>query len=233
MKRSEVNRSIYEAGSFFRSHQFALPPFAHWNPQDWQALGVEVDEIRRQKLGWDVTDFNSGRFEEIGLTAFTLRNGGRSVGAGHKSYAEKILFIRQNQVTPFHRHFVKTEDIINRSAANGGLLVVQLYNAGPDESFAQTEVHISCDGAVRTISAGGSVILGPGESLTVTPDLYHSFYAAEGPALIGEVSSVNDDENDNCFHVPIPRYSSIQEDELPFRLLCHEYPVASSCVGMR
>jgi hypothetical protein len=195
-------------------------------------LGPEVDEIRQRKLGWDVTDFNSGRFEEIGLTAFTLRNGTRSVGIRHKPYAEKILFVRQNQVTPFHRHFVKTEDIINRSAADGGLLVIQLYNAGPDESLAQTPVRVSCDGAVRTIAAGGSVTLGPGESLTVTPDLYHSFYAAEGPALIGEVSSVNDDEKDNRFHVDIPRYSSIQEDELPLRLLCHEYPVAG-CASMR
>jgi hypothetical protein len=195
-------------------------------------LGPEVDEIRQRRLGWDVTDFNSGRFEEIGLTAFTLRNGGRSVGGGQKCYAEKILFIRQNQWTPLHRHFVKTEDIINRSTANGGLLVVQLYNAGPDESLAQTPVRVSCDGAVRTISAGGSVILGPGESITVTTDLYHSFHAADGPALIGEVSSVNDDDSDNRFHAPIPRYSSIQEDELPFRLLCHEYPLAG-CASMR
>jgi D-lyxose ketol-isomerase len=227
MKRSQVNQSIYEAESFFRQHHFALPPFAHWTPQDWEMLGPEVDEIRERRLGWDVTDFNSGRFEEIGLTAFTLRNGKRSVGAGQKSYAEKILFIRQNQVTPFHRHFVKTEDIINRCAVNGGLLVVQLYNAGPNESFAQTPVRVSCDGMVKTLAAGGSVVLGPGESLTVTPDLYHSFHAVEGPALIGEVSSANDDDNDNRFHVAIPRYSSIQEDELPSRLLCNEYPIAS------
>jgi D-lyxose ketol-isomerase len=32
--------------------------------------------------------------------------------------------------------------------------------------------------------------------------------------------------------VAIPRYSSIQEDELPLRLLCNEYPIAS-CASMR
>jgi D-lyxose ketol-isomerase len=232
MKRSEVNRRIYDADSFFRNHHFALPLFARWTPQDWETLGPEVDEIRQRRLGWDVTDFNSGRFEEIGLTAFTLRNGSCSVGIGHRPYAEKILFVRQNQITPLHRHFVKTEDIINRSAGNGGSLVVQLYNAGSNESLAQTPVRVSCDGMVRTIPAGAAVILGPGESVTVTPNLYHSFYAAEAPALIGEVSSVNDDENDNLFHVAIPRYSSIQEDEAPFRLLCHEYPHAG-CASMR
>jgi D-lyxose ketol-isomerase len=221
MKRSEINRSIYEADSFFRSHHFALPPFARSTPQDWETFGAEADEIRQRRLGWDVTDFGSGRFAEVGLTAFTLRNGG-----GHRPYAEKILFVRQNQVTPLHRHFVKVEDIINRSVANGALLVVQLYNAGPDESLAQTPVRVSSDGTVRTIAAGASLILQPGESVTVTPDLYHSFYAAEAPALIGEVSSVNDDDNDNRFYTAIPRYSSVQEDELPFRLLCHEYPLA-------
>jgi D-lyxose ketol-isomerase len=232
MKRSEVNRSINEADSFFRNHHFALPPFARWTPQDWETLGPEVDEIRERRLGWDVTDFTSGRFEEIGLTAFTLRNGGHSVGTGHKPYAEKIIFVRQNQVTPLHRHFVKTEDIINRSVTNGALLVVQLYNAGTDESLAQTPVSVSCDGTVRTISAGGFVTLQPGESVTVTPNLFHSFYAAEAPALIGEVSSVNNDDNDNLFHAAIPRYSSIEEDLPPFRLLCHEYPLVG-CKSLR
>jgi D-lyxose ketol-isomerase len=232
MKRSEVNRYIYEADSFFRQHHFALPPFAHWTLRNWETLGPEADEIRERRLGWDVTDFNSGRFEEIGLTAFTLRNGGRSREIGHRSYAEKVLFIRQNQLTPLHRHFVKTEDIINRSSTTGGLLVVQLYNAGPDESLAQTPVSISCDGVAKTLLAGGSVVLGPGESLTVTPNLYHSFYATEGPALIGEVSSVNDDDSDNRFYTPLSRYSSIQEDEASFRLLCKEYPVAS-CASAR
>lgn len=226
MKRSEVNRYICEADSFFRQHHFALPPFAHWSLRDWETLGPEVDEIRERRLGWDVTDFNSGKFEEIGLTAFTLRNGGRSGERAHKPYAEKILFIRQNQLTPLHRHFVKTEDIINRSSTSGGVLVVQLYNAGPDETLAQTPVSISGDGVTRTHPAGGSAVLGPGESLTVTPNLYHSFYAAEGPALVGEVSSVNNDDSDNRFYIPLSRYSSIQEDELPFRLLCNEYPIA-------
>jgi D-lyxose ketol-isomerase len=228
MKRSDVNRYISQASSFFRENHFALPPFADWTPKEWDELGPEADEIRLRRLGWDVTDFNSGKFEETGLTAFTLRNGGHSGAACHKPYAEKILFIRKDQVTPFHRHFVKKEDIINRGSTAGGLLVVQLYNANPDESFARTPVSFVGDGVVRYVPAGGRVVLGPGESLTLTPNIYHSFYASDAPALMGEVSSVNDDDTDNHFYTPLARYSSIQEDELPFRLLCTEYPRAIS-----
>jgi len=50
------------------------------------------------------------------------------------------------------------------------------------------------------------------------------FYAIDGDGLIGEVSSVNDDDTDNRFKEPLPRYPEIVEDEPPFRLLCNEYP---------
>jgi D-lyxose ketol-isomerase len=226
MKRSEVNRYICEANSFFREHNFALPPFADWTPKDWESLGPEVDEIRLRKLGWDVTDFNTGNFEETGLIAFTLRNGRYADPKDHRSYAEKILLIRQNQVTPLHRHFVKTEDIINRNGTSGGFLVLQLYNAGPEDSLARTPVWVLSDGVARSIPAGTDVALRRGESITITPGIYHSFYASGGPALVGEVSSVNDDDTDNHFHTALSRYSSIQQDEPPFRLLCTEYPKA-------
>ncbi len=72
------------------------------------------------------------------------------------------------------------------------------------------------------------MILGPGESITLVPGVYHAFYghAGGGPALIGEVSSVNDDASDNRFHIPLGRYPKIVEDEPPIHLLCYEYPPA-------
>ena len=47
-----------------------------------------------------------------------------------------------------------------------------------------------------------------------------------GPCLIGEVSMVNDDTNDNRFYEPQGRFPTIEEDEPPLYLLCHEYPAA-------
>ncbi|EIM71830.1 hypothetical protein A33O_22584 [Nitratireductor aquibiodomus RA22] len=42
--------------------------------------------------------------------------------------------------------------------------------------------------------------------------------------LIGEVSTVNDDVTDNIFADPIARFSEIEEDEDPYRLLVSDYP---------
>ena len=50
-----------------------------------------------------------------------------------------------------------------------------------------------------------------------------SFWAEDADVLIGEVSTVNDDMTDNVFADPIGRFSSIEEDEPPVRLLVSDY----------
>ncbi|MAE65894.1 MAG: D-lyxose/D-mannose family sugar isomerase [Phycisphaeraceae bacterium] len=223
MKRSEINHEIRDAQAFLDKHGFALPPFASWTPDHWKTVGSEADEIRSRALGWDVTDFGSGRFGEIGLTVFTIRNGRLDDDGNRKIYAEKILIVREDQVTPFHFHFSKTEDIINRG---GGNLVVVLCNSDEKEELADTPVTVSCDGVTRTVPAGGKVVLGTGESITLVPGVYHEFKgeAGSGTVLVGEVSSVNDDAVDNRFLNELPRFPEIEEDETPLRLLCTEYP---------
>jgi len=221
MKRSHINRYIDEAAAFFAENRFVLPPFAEWTLAEWKQRGSEADELRAYKLGWDITDFNSGNFASIGLTLFTLRNGAPD-GSG-KVYAEKIMYVREGQVTPFHYHVRKTEDIINRGDSRTGQLAVQLYNRALDGGFEQTPVNVICDGVRRSVDAGGLITLGPGESITLTPYLYHQFYAVDGDGLIGEVSSVNDDATDNYFREPLPRFPQIFEDESPAHLLCTEY----------
>jgi D-lyxose ketol-isomerase len=42
--------------------------------------------------------------------------------------------------------------------------------------------------------------------------------------MVGEVSAVNDDDTDNRFYEPLPRFSTIEEDEPPYYLLCTDYP---------
>ena len=226
MKRSEINRSIAEASAFFAENRFVLPPYADWTVEEWVERGSEANELRTQRLGWDVTDFNAGHFETLGLTLFTLRNGSPGGGGTGKSYAEKIMFVRQDQVTPFHYHARKTEDIINRGGKGTGRLALQLYNSTPDGGLAESPVSVVCDGIRRQVEAGGTVVLGPGESITLTPYLYHTFHAVDGHGLIGEVSSVNDDDGDNYFLEPLPRYPEIVEDEAPLRVLCTEYRLA-------
>jgi hypothetical protein len=224
LKRSEINLFITNAIDFFEEHHFSLPPFAHWTLEEWRKRGHEADEIRQRQLGWDVTDFNSGRFASCGLTLFTLRNGGSS---HHESYAEKIMMVRERQITPLHRHDRKTEDIINRGCSTSGELVLKLYNSTENGGLADTPVRVICDGVARHTDAGGSIILKAGESITVPPGLYHSFHAANGNALIGEVSSMNDDVTDNRFYQALSRFPEIVEDEPPIRLLATEYPKLS------
>jgi D-lyxose ketol-isomerase len=223
MKRSEINRYLTEAADFFARNYFSLPPFASWTPEDWRKLGDQAIELRTQRLGWDVTDFNFGDFEARGLTLFTLRNGHSSQPETTKPYAEKIMYVRDHQLTPFHYHAIKTEDIINRGNAATGRLVVQLHASTKDARFAATPVTVICDGISRRVEPEGKVILGPGESITLPPFLYHAFHAIDGDALIGEVSSTNDDATDNYFYEPLARFPAIEEDEPPIRLLCTEY----------
>lgn len=222
MKRSEINRYLAEAKEFIARHNFHLPPFAYWSPAQWKTVGPEAAEVRSRMLGWDCTDFGSGNFEKIGLLLFTLRNGRLDDPNNKKVYAEKLLIVREEQVTPWHFHWKKTEDIINRGA---GRLVCELRNSTPDESFADTPVRVSVDGIVRDVPPGGTVTLNPGESITLTPRLYHKFYGQKGAGmgLIGEVSSVNDDATDNRFYEPLPRFAKIEEDQPPLHLLCNEY----------
>jgi hypothetical protein len=222
MKRSEINTIMQNADEFIRSRGFFLPPFAYWTPEEWSKKGKEVGEIVENNLGWDITDFGRNDFRHFGLFLFTIRNGNPrnwQTKTG-KLYAEKIMIVEEDQVTPMHFHWSKMEDIINRG---GGKLLIQLYNATPGEDLdGKNDVPVSLDGMRQVVKAGAVVRLGPGESITLEQRCYHQFWG-EGRVLIGEVSLVNDDHLDNRFHEPIGRFPDIEEDVPPLHLLCNDY----------
>jgi len=223
MKRSEIDQLIDDAIGLLHQQQIRLPPFAYWSPAEWQSKGIECDQIRRCKLGWDITDFGSNAFDEIGLVVFTVRNGHPKLAPyTAKVYAEKILVIRENQRTPMHHHIRKTEDIICRG---GGNMLCTVYNRSASGTLADTEVDVSLDGMRHHVKAGHTFRLSAGASITLTPYLFHEFWAEEGTGtcIAGEVSSVNDDDTDNVFLKPAGRFPHIEED-IPARYkLCTEY----------
>ena len=224
MKRSEINAIMQDAKKLFADYRISLPPFVLWTAEDWKTKGAEVQEIKDNMLGWDITDFGQGDFNKIGLFLITIRNGNQLNAKKYpKVYAEKLMLVREKQITPMHFHWNKMEDIIN---AGGGNLIIKLYNSTPDEKLADTDVVVSMDGVQYTFPAGTEVCLKPGQSVTLTPGLYHRFWGEEGKGtvIVREVSMCNDDANDNCFYDPAGRFPVIEEDEAPLHLLCNEYP---------
>jgi D-lyxose ketol-isomerase len=224
VKRSEVNDIIRAADEFIRSFGFILPPFAYWSPGEMQDRAREIGGIVGARLGWDITDYGEGRFDELGLFLFTVRNGSEEDlrRGGGMCYAEKIMISRQDQISPLHRHNVKAEDIINRG---GGVLALKLFNSdAAGKPDGETEVEVATDGVLRRQEAGAVLRLDPGESVTLMPGNWHAFWGEGGDVLIGEVSTVNNDLTDNVFNEPIGRFSEIDEDEDPLHLLVSDYP---------
>ena len=136
-------------------------------------------------------------------------------------YAEKLLISHENQLSPMHTHVIKAEDIINRG---GATLIVELYGSDDDGRFAEDRGGtVMCDGIARNFAPGERLRLAPGESVTLRPGDWHAFWGEGGTVLIGEVSTVNDDETDNVFREPIGRFSDIEEDAEPTHLLVSDY----------
>lgn len=218
-----MNEIMRSADEFIRGFGFLLPPFAYWSPdelRDRRELSAGIVEAR---LGWDITDYGLGRFAQMGLFLFTLRNGSQADlrRGGGMCYAEKIMISRRDQVSPMHRHVIKAEDIINRG---GGTLALELYNSDAEGGVdRETEVEVATDGVLRRQPAGAILRLQPGESVTLMPGNWHAFWGEGSDVLIGEVSTVNDDLTDNVFAEPIGRFSEIEEDEPPLHLLVSDY----------
>lgn len=223
MKRSDINGIMQEAAEMIRRFGFVLPPFAWWTPEDFRAKGAAAEGIVRAGLGWDITDYGQGRFDELGLFLFTLRNGDLAdlKRGGGMCYAEKLLISRRDQISPMHRHVIKAEDIINRG---GATLAVELFGSDADGGFDGTAGgRVRCDGLWRDFAPGEVLMLAPGESVTLMPGDWHAFWGEGGDVLIGEVSTVNDDRTDNVFREKIGRFAEVEEDVAPTHLLVSDY----------
>ncbi|MEM9709426.1 MAG: D-lyxose/D-mannose family sugar isomerase [Pseudomonadota bacterium] len=225
MKRSRINDIMAEADAMIRAHGFALPPFAYWSPDAFKSRVVDGSAryIAEARMGWDITDYGQCDFDALGLFLFTLRNGQLSDlerGRG-MVYAEKLLISEEDQLSPMHTHVIKSEDIINRG---GATLVVELYGSDDAGNFAEDRGGmVRCDGIERSFAPGEILKFAPGESVTLNPGHWHAFWGEGGSVLIGEVSTVNDDETDNIFREPLGRFSTIEEDADPTHLLVSDY----------
>lgn len=223
MKRSRINDLIREGDEVIRTYGFRLPPFAYWTPEDFDVCAAAASHVVLSRCGWDVTDYGAGDYDRMGLLLFTLRNGllDDLTRGGGMCYAEKLLISKQDQLSPMHTHVLKAEDIINRG---GATLAVELFGSDDRGAFAEDRGgQVMSDGLVRDYAPGEVLMLAPGESVTLRPGDWHAFWGDGGDVLIGEVSTVNDDETDNIFREPIGRFSDIEEDVPPLCWLVSDY----------
>ncbi|UWQ17486.1 D-lyxose/D-mannose family sugar isomerase [Jannaschia sp. M317] len=223
MKRSEINDILLRGDEFIRSFGYVMPPFAYWSPDEMRARKTDIQPLIDGMFGWDITDYGAGKFDEMGLFLFTTRNGRQEdlKRGGGMCYAEKIMISRKDQLSPMHSHWLKAEDIINRG---GATLAIQLYGSAEDGAFDETAGGtVYCDGIRRDFAPGEVLKFAPGESVTLMPGDWHAFWGEGGDVLIGEVSTVNDDNTDNWFREPIGRFADIDEDVDPVHLLASDY----------
>ena len=226
MKRSKINHLLDEGVAFLESRSISLPTQAFWNLEDWSKNRENAAELKKRGIGWDLTDFGSGKFESIGLLCYTLSNGiiGPEGLPVDQAYSNKLLIVGENQVTPMHHHRSKTEDIIN---TGGGNLQIKLFNVSSAEKpDTKNPVKVLRNGIWTIYAPGTMITLHPGERVRLDPGHYHEFWgqAGQGKVLVEEVSSVNDDRTDNIFADEFGRFPEIIEDEAPKYLLCTELP---------
>ncbi len=165
------------------------------------------------KPKWDITDFGLGDFARYGLVLINLTE--------EPEYCEKLMYARKNQFTPMHSHQKKKEDIICRS----GKLAIEVWKGVPNSDHPRTCFTLQRNGESVTIQSGDILVLQAGERVTLVPGIYHEFRGADGPVIIGEVSTANDDLNDNLFINPdIGRFSSIEENARPAVQLVSQEP---------
>lgn len=152
---------------------------------------------------WDVTDFGLGDFDHFGLCLVNL--------ATEPEYCEKLMYARRSQTTPCHTHAQKKEDLICRS----GELTLRLWPSRPDEGKAfPVTLAVPLNGQPTPIEPGHPFSLAAGSRVTLAPGIWHEFAPASDDCIIGEVSTANDDLQDNFFLNPaIGRFPTIEEDE--------------------
>ncbi|MHB8635459.1 MAG: D-lyxose/D-mannose family sugar isomerase [Fimbriimonadaceae bacterium] len=149
---------------------------------------------------WDVTDLGLGDWRKVGLVLVNLTE--------EKEYCEKLMYAQRGMTTPAHAHRLKKEDIICRA----GFLSLTVWNQPP--RLADGPVCLKVCGELQTVPSGTTFTLGPGERVTIVPGVWHSFLPVSDECIIGEVSTANDDVNDNFFDdANIGRFPNIEEDE--------------------
>jgi D-lyxose ketol-isomerase len=152
---------------------------------------------------WDITDFGLGDFWQHGLVLVNL--------ATEPEYCEKLMYAREGQITPCHMHVRKKEDLICRV----GEIELCVWPERPGHGEVADQIFsVVVNGHPQSLEAGGPLVLAAGSRVTLEPGLWHEFQPLTEECILGEVSTANDDLQDNFFVDPrVGRFAVIEEDE--------------------
>ena len=225
IKQSEVNRLIQETLGRWQKLKVSVPPWAAYSPMDWRRQieegkeGLDISEMVKWGQGLDISNFPAlgvkPDFSQCGLVLITVEN--------TSEYCHKLMFQRQNQETPWHKHVNKNETI-GVGASRWGKLGISLYNSNEIDGCPDymKSVRVKVNGCWRTVKADNPVQLQPGEFITLPAGVWHRFFALYDDVSLWEVSAHNDDFDDNKFLVPRERFMKIEPDVLPAFVLCND-----------
>jgi D-lyxose ketol-isomerase len=108
-------------------------------------------------------------------------------------------------------------------------LSIELWKGHPErmhegELFSRgDEFLLRRNGDTAEVRSGEPFVIEAGERVTIEPGVYHAFWPESREAIIGEVSTFNDDAHDNFFvDSRVGRFPEIEEDEPPIARLLWE-----------
>ncbi|MDX2108243.1 MAG: D-lyxose/D-mannose family sugar isomerase [Candidatus Melainabacteria bacterium] len=231
MKRSEIDSAIERAITNAKKYGVTLPKWADWHPKQFEK---NADGLRHQKLGWKVVDFGVGDFEHCGLVILVLCSplvdeSGEPLSKPFRvgdheypvtSFSRKYLFIQAGQTEPHHFHRQKARKEV--SVLAGAPVRFELAWAENDTTLSDKPVNVAVDGVWHHLSANGSLMVNPGETITLPGNLSHIISVAEGgpDSIMMETSTANNDRSDNIFPFMTPTSKQVMNDvEARYQLL--------------
>jgi D-lyxose ketol-isomerase len=111
-----------------------------------------------------------------------------------------------------HTHKGKQEDIICRIGTFAMRLAGRTTDWKVDRKSAP--VRVLLNGQEKMVPGNSVIYLKAGERITLYPGAFHEFWPVSEYAILGEVSTHNDDLHDNFFENPdVGRFEEIEEDE--------------------
>ncbi|MEI3001371.1 MAG: D-lyxose/D-mannose family sugar isomerase [Victivallis sp.] len=179
--------------AFSRSGTSRLPPFRSTEGRLGETPGRGGGDVGPRVSAGTSRDWAKG-VRTLRADAFHAANGKAGSAKYPKPYAEKIMMVRENQITLRHFHWHKREDIIVRSSGDLGRRGQPGALGRPSSHWSHSKWNAAANGIPgdRLVLDSSKTVCSSRFTLIATPSRY------QAPRWSANVA-VNDDANDDCF----------------------------------